>query len=211
MATVDPSRSGDHRPDGPPVAYPDPFPAYPNGPYQSGRQPAAEYDDPPTDPTFPALSSYDDFDPFSLDAFQRPAPWYRKPSAMMALAAIVLAVAAVLVAAFLLLSGRWTVGTGSTTDVSPPANSGTVTSEPATTPLTSPPPPPPPESPPEPPPPPPGEQNPAPAQPRHTYVPNYPRQPQDNRRHVTTPETRPPDISVRPTHRPAFPGQPGEN
>ena len=26
---------------------------------------------------------------------------------------------------------------------------------------------------------------------------------------VTTPQTRPPQISVRPTHRPAFPNQPG--
>ena len=173
MATLDPSRAGDHRTDGPAtVAYPDPFPALPPEPYPAAGA-APEDTDPPTDPEMPALSeSWDAFDPFAADAYRPITPWYRKPSALAALAAIVAAVAAR-----------------------------------ATTPVTSPPPPPPPAPPP---PPPPAPQNRAPANPGHTYAPVYPRQNDDNRRNVTTPETRPPDISVRPTHRPAFPGQPGE-
>ena len=208
MATLDPSRPGDHRTDGPAtVAYPDPFPALPPEPYPAAG-PAPQDTDPPTDPEMPALSdSWDAFDPFAADAYRPITPWYRKPSALAALGAIVAAVAAVLIAAFLLLSGKWTVGTGSHTDTSPAPAPDATTSAPATTPLTSPPPPPPPAPPP---PPPPAPQNRAPANPGHTYAPVYPRQNDDNRRNVTTPETRPPDISVRPTHRPAFPGQPGE-
>jgi hypothetical protein len=36
-----------------------------------------------------------------------------------------------------------------------------------------------------------------------------PRRPQNDRPNITTPVTRPPDISVRPTHRPAFPDSGG--
>lgn len=43
--------------------------------------------------------------------------------------------------------------------------------------------------------------------PEQTYVPYNP--PRQSRTNITTPQTRPPDISVRPTHRPAFPNQPG--
>ena len=227
MATLDPSRASDHRADGPAtIAYPDPFPSLPPEPYPSAHPASAEDTDPPTDPEMPALSdtgdafdpptdpempalseSSDAFDPFAADAYRPLTPWYRRPSALAALGAIMLAVAAVLIAAFLLLSGKWTVGTGSDTDTSPAPTPDATTSSPATTPLTSPPPPPPP-----PPPPLPAEapQNRAPANPGNTYAPVYPRQTQDGRRNVTTPETRPPDISVRPTHRPAFPGQAGE-
>lgn len=72
-----------------------------------------------------------------------------------------------------------------------------------TTPVTAAPPPPPP-------PPPPSEAPPPPEQPNYprTY---YPRTASPERPNVTTPQTRGPDISVRPPHRPAFPGQPGEN
>ncbi|MBS1693144.1 MAG: hypothetical protein JST91_13090 [Actinobacteria bacterium] len=64
-------------------------------------------------------------------------------------------------------------------------------------------------TPPPPPPPPPSEAPPA-AQPSYSRT-YYPRTPTSDRPNVTTPQTRGPDISVRPTHRPAFPGQPGEN
>lgn len=50
---------------------------------------------------------------------------------------------------------------------------------------------------------------PPPPTPTQTYVPYYP--PRQTRTNITTPQTRPPDISVRPTHRTAFPGQPGAN
>lgn len=191
--------------DPPTTAFPDPFPAYPARPYSPPR-PDPD-DDPPTDPalaavTNPYSASYRTFDPFASDAYRPATRWYRTPPAVAALAAIVLAVGAVLLAAVLLLTGVWTVGDGSRPDPSttptehPPA--------PATTPGTSPPaPPPPPESPP---PPPPAD---APVNPPQTYAP-APRPPQGTRRNVTTPETRPPDISVRPSHRPAFPGQIGE-
>ncbi|HEY5840245.1 MAG TPA: hypothetical protein VIU87_02010, partial [Mycobacterium sp.] len=139
MATLDPSRAGDHRADGPTtVAYPDPFPALPPEPYPSAHPASAEDTDPPTDPEMPALSessdafdpptdpempalseSTDAFDPVAADAYRPLTPWYRRPSALAALGAIMLAVAAVLIAAFLLLSGKWTVGTGSDTDTSP--------------------------------------------------------------------------------------------
>lgn len=60
------------------------------------------------------------------------------------------------------------------------------------------------EVPPPPPPPPPTTTSETPTQ---TYVPYNP--PRQSRPNITTPQTRPPDISVRPTHRPAFPNQPG--
>lgn len=66
-----------------------------------------------------------------------------------------------------------------------------------------------PPRPPAPPPPPPSEE-PSPAQPNYSRT-YYPRSPTPARPNVTTPQTRGPDISVRPSHRPAFPGQPGEN
>lgn len=198
------------------TAFPDPFPAYPTKPYTSKRPPPPpkppepdDEDDPPTDPTMSAVSNpysagYRTFDPFAADAYRPTARWYRTPRALAALAAIVLAVGAVLLAAVLLLTGVWTVGGGSGPDSSTTPSLQPIT--PTTTPGTSPPPAPPP--PPEPPPPPPPE---APAaNPQQTYWPPQPRSPQGTRRNVTTPETRPPDISVRPTHRPAFPGQPGE-
>jgi hypothetical protein len=43
--------------------------------------------------------------------------------------------------------------------------------------------------------------------PEQTAAPYNP--PRQSRTNITTPQTRPPDISVRPTHRPAFPNQPG--
>ena len=185
-------------------AFPDPFPAYPAKPYSSQR-PEPDDDDPPTDPTMSAVSNpysagYRAFDPFAADAYRPAARWYRTPRALAALAAIVLAVGAVLLAAILLLTGTWTVGDDSRQRRSPTQTSLPDTPT-TTTPGTSPPAPPPPP----PPPPPPA----APANPQPTYAP-APRPPQDTRRNVTTPETRPPDISVRPTHRPAFPGQAGE-
>ena len=54
----------------------------------------------------PVLDPYDQqFDPFAPDAFRPELPWYRKSSAVVALAAIALAVIAILVAAVLLRVG----------------------------------------------------------------------------------------------------------
>jgi len=207
----------------PHVPFPDPFGPYPDTPYpgvastaEASLSPTAngssaapvDHADPPTDPAM-AVAFDDGFDPFAADAFWFPErPWYRKRSASVALAAIGVAVVAMVVAAVLLVA-RDSGEAGSSTDTTtaPP-----VTTAPSTTPLTSSPPP---EPPPPPPPPPPPESPPASAQPRGTWAPQYPQYPQypqqngGDRPHIITPQTRPPQISVRPTHRPAFPNQPG--
>jgi len=179
--------------------FPDPFGPYPDRPYPGAESPVTVEDqsDPPTDPGF---------DPFAPEAFRLPErPWYRNKPAMAALGAITAAVLAIIVAAVLLVAldsgdpGQPPVGT-----------STTVTTAPTTTALTS-------NSPPEPPPPPPPPPSdgpppdgpPPPAETGITEATQYPRQNQNNRPNVTTPQTRPPDISVRPTHRPAFPNQSG--
>ena len=138
-------------------------------------------------------------------------PWYRKQSATIAFAAIGVAVAAILVAAVLLVerdsqdSGGPTTNTTSTAadhravhdsaDQFPACRKRRHHRRPTANP---------PDSPTE------------SAQPRSTETPQYsPPSPQysppstDNRPNVTTPQTRPPQMSVRPTHRPAFPNQPG--
>jgi hypothetical protein len=200
----------------PPIPFPDPFGPYPDKPYPgvttaagaprppatngSGAAPVDDAD-PPTDPAMAPVAFDDGFDPFAADAFWFPErPWYRKQSATIAFAAIGAAVVAMLVAAVLLVS-RDSGESGGSTDTT---TSTPVTSAPSTTPLTS-------SPPPELPPPPP-ESPPASAQPRGTWAPQYPQYPPQNgsdRPNITTPQTRPPQISVRPTHRPAFPNQPG--
>ena len=176
-----------------PVTYGDPFGPYPEAPYPGSAQ------DPPTDPGLPVIAADEGFDPFSPDAFWFPErPWYRKKQATLAMGAIGAAVVAIVVAAVLLVS----LDSGDS-DRSKTTPSATVTSEPTTTGLTSsqapgppPPPPPPPETPPS-------------EQPQSTWYPQYPQRDGGDRPNVTTPQTRPPQISVRPTHRPAFPNQPG--
>ncbi len=185
-----------------PVPFGDPFGPYPEQPYPGSAAvadtPADDDTDPPTDPALPVVSADDGFDPFAPDAFWFPErPWYRKKQATLALAAIGVAGVAILVAAVLLVALDSDDSEQSNTTPS------TSTSSPTTTALTSsqpseppPPPPPPPESPP-------------PAPPQGTWYPRYPQQNDGGRPNVTTPQTRPPQISVRPTHRPAFPNQPG--
>ncbi|TGD89200.1 hypothetical protein BayCH28_07520 [Mycolicibacterium sp. CH28] len=194
------------------VPFGDPFGPYPHQPYpgsvSSDDLPApdpstgsagssADDSDPPTDPALPVLTAEEGFDPFAPNAFWFPErPWYRKKEATLAIGAIGAAVVAIVVAAVLLVS----LGSD---DSEPATPSTTATTTPSTTPLTSsavspPPPPPPPETPPS-------------AQ-TQTWVPQYPQYPRQNggeRPNVTTPQTRPPQISVRPTHRPAFPNQSG--
>ncbi|MBB3748088.1 hypothetical protein FHT44_000549 [Mycolicibacterium sp. BK634] len=194
-----------------PVAFGDPFGPYPEQPYPGSARSeepgptdgaaVAHGDDldPPTDPELPAIVLDEGFDPFAPDAFWFPErPWYRKKQATLAMGAIGAAIVAIVVAAVLLVS----LGSG---DSEPSTNtpSATVTSEPTTTALTS-------SQPPEPPPPPPPPPE-TPAQTQNTWYPQYPQYPRNggDRPNVTTPQTRPPQISVRPSHRPAFPGQPG--
>ncbi len=202
----------------PSIPFPDPFGPYPDKPYPgvtaaAEGPPPAENDvvaapvddaDPPTNPGMAPVALDDGFDPFAADAFWFPErPWYRKSSATVAFVAIGVAVVAMVVAAVLLVS-RDSGESGGSTDAT---TSTPVSSAPSTAPLSSSPPP---EAPPPPPPPP--ESPPASAQPRGTWVPQYPQYPSHNgadRPNVTTPQTRPPQISVRPTHRPAFPNQPG--
>ena len=201
----------------PSIPFPDPFGPYPDKPYpgvtaaETPRPAAANNsgvapidDDPPTDPGMAPVALDDGFDPFAADAFWFPErPWYRKSSATIAFAAIGAAVVAMVVAAALLVS-RDSGESGGSTDAT---TSTPVSTAPSTTPLTSSPPP---EAPPPPPPPP--ESPPASAQPRGTWAPQYPQNPAPNggdRPNITTPQTRPPQISVRPTHRPAFPNQTG--
>lgn len=201
------------------VEFPDPFPPLPQQPYRADDSearesdtdpviPAAEFHDadPVTDPAMPVIDPYDQFDPFAADAYRPELPWYRKSSAVVALAAIAMALAAILVAAVLLVSGRWGGSGESNTVTSVPSTTGT-SQAPTTTPLTSAPPPPPPPPPPAPPPPAPA--NAPPPAPHQTYYPQYPRQNENGP--APRPQTRPPDISVRPTHRTAFPNQPGAN
>lgn len=194
-----------------PVSFGDPFGPYPEEPYPgagpSVPEPADVADtvhgediDPPTDPNMPEVTLEEGFDPFAPEAFWFPErPWYRKRQATLALGAIGAAVVAIVVAAVLLAS--LDSGDSERSDDGPPATATT----PATTAQTSsqpsqepPPPPPPPETPPS-------------AETQSTWAPRYPQYPQNggDRPNVTTPQTRPPQISVRPTHRPAFPGQPG--
>jgi len=199
----------------PATPFPDPFGPYPDEPYQAypsdttdtrnGTAAAfAGNIEPETDPAIPVIGASDwlpdvGFDPFAPDAFRLPQkPWYRKKSATIALGAIGFAVLAIIVSAVLLA----TLDSGGGSEPSDNDTPTTVTTAPTTTPLTSAP-----EPPPPPPPPPPSAETRSTWQPQYTY----PRQPQNTRPHVTTPQTRGPDISVRPTHRPAFPGQPGEN
>jgi hypothetical protein len=185
-----------------PVPFGDPFGPYPEQPYP-GSERAAEVSlsdetDPPTDPSLPVLTADVGFYPFAPDAFWFPErPWYRKKQATLALAAIGAGVVAILVAAVLLVAlDSDDSGNNKTTP------SSTVTTPPTTTALTS-------SQPPEPPPPPPPPESPPPAPPQGTWAPRYPQQNGGDRPNVTTPQTRPPQISVRPTHRPAFPNQPG--
>ncbi|MFN8032822.1 MAG: hypothetical protein U0Q47_05890 [Mycobacterium sp.] len=228
MATIDPAgatgyTAGDAEDvddAAPSIPFPDPFGPYPDEPYPgaattsesprrvngSGAAPVDDAD-PPTDPAMAPVTFDDGFDPFAADAFWFPErPWYRKRPATIALTAIGIAVAAMLVAVVLLVALDSGEDTGGTTDT---------TSTPATTAASSTPQrsSPPPEPPPPPPPPPPSEGPPPPAQPGATWVPQYPQSPPQNggggRPNVTTPQTRPPQISVRPSHRPAFPNQPG--
>ena len=141
------------------------------------------------------------FDPFAPDAFWFPErPWYRKKQATLAMGAIGAAVVAIVVAAVLLVS----LDSGDS-GRSKDTPSATVTSAPTTTGLTSSP------SPEPPPPPPPPPETPPSAQPQSTWAPHIRniRTNGGDRPNVTTPQTRPPQISVRPTHRPAFPSQPG--
>lgn len=203
------------------VPFADPFGPYPDEPYPGSvpsteastgahRRPAngapsgtiedAADDDPPTDPALPAVAADEAFDPFAPDAFWFPErPWYRKKQATLALGAIGAAVVAILIAAVLLVS--LDSGSDGSTERSP-----SVTTTPSTTALTSS------QAPEPPPPPPPPPETPPSAQTQSTWVPQYPQYPRQNggdRPNVTTPQTRPPQISVRPTHRPAFPNQPG--
>ncbi|MEZ0358523.1 hypothetical protein [Mycobacterium sp. SA01] len=199
MAKHDPAGDVD---EASPVPFGDPFGPYPEQPYPGSAPvadtPADDDIDPPTDPALPVVTADDGFDPFAPDAFWFPErPWYRKKQATLAFAAIGVAGVAILIAAVLLVALDSDDSEPSTTTPS------TSTSLPTTTALTSsqpseppPPPPPPPESPP-------------PAPPQGTWYPRYPQQNDGGRPNVTTPQTRPPQISVRPTHRPAFPNQPG--
>ena len=186
-----------------PVPFGDPFGPYPEQPYPGSVHaedtPADDDVDPPTDPALPVLTTDEGFDPFAPDAFWFPErPWYRKKQATLAIGAIGAGVVAILVAAVLLVAlDSDDSGHSKTTP------SATTTSTPTTTALTSAPPP---ELPPPPPPPP---ESPPPAPPQGTWYPRYPQQNDGGRPNVTTPQTRPPQISVRPTHRPAFPNQPG--
>jgi hypothetical protein len=192
----------------PSTPFPDPFGPYPDEPYP-GTTPTAETPpapvddaDPPTDPGMAPVAFDDGFDPFAADAFWFPErPWYRKRSATIAFVAIGIAVVAMVVAAVLLVS-RDSGESGGSTDTTTSTPESTA---PSTTPLTS-------SPPPEPPPPPPPTESPPAPPPQGTWAPEYPRNPAPNgadRRNVTTPQTRPPQISVRPTHRPAFPNQAG--
>ena len=195
-----PDPSGDIDEAATPVAYGDPFGPYPEEPYPGSGPSAQPPDDldPPTDPALPAVVVEEGFDPFAPDAFWFPErPWYRKKQATLAMGAIGAGVVAILVAAVLLVSldsgdSEHSKNTPSATVTSAPTTTAGTSSQPSEPP---PPPPPPPESPP-------------PAPPQSTWYPQYPRSDGD-RPNVTTPQTRPPQISVRPTHRPAFPGQPG--
>ncbi|WP_052960163.1 hypothetical protein [Mycobacterium sp. EPa45] len=200
MAKHDPAGDVD---EASPVPFGDPFGPYPEQPYP-GSERAAETSpsgdtDPPTDPALPVLTVDDGFDPFAPDAFWFPErPWYRKKQATLAIGAIGAGVVAILVAAVLLVAlDSDDSGHSKTTP------SSTSTTPATTTALTSSQPP----EPPPPPPPPPG--SPPPAPPQGTWAPRYPQQSGGDRPNVTTPQTRPPQISVRPTHRPAFPNQPG--
>lgn len=186
-----------------PVPYGDPFGPYPEQPYPGSERaadtPVSDDTEPPTDPALPVLTADEGFDPFAPDAFWFPErPWYRKKQATLAIGAIGAGVVAILVAAVLLValdsddSGP-SKTTPSATSTSPPTTTALTSSQPPEPP---PPPPPPPESPPPPP-------------PAGTWYPRYPQQNDGGRPNVTTPQTRPPQISVRPTHRPAFPNQPG--
>lgn len=210
MAKHDPAGEVD---EASPVAFGDPFGPYPDEPYP-GLIPtagaptltppdgtsASEDLDPPTDPALPAVTVEEGFDPFAPDAFWFPErPWYRRKQATLALGAIGVAVVAIVVAAVLLVAldsndSEGSKSTPSTTVTTPPTTTGLTSSPPAP----PPPPPPPPETPPS-------------AQTQGTWVPQYPQYPRSggDRTNVTTPQTRPPQISVRPTHRPAFPNQPG--
>jgi hypothetical protein len=197
-----------------PIAFPDPFPPLPHEPYRAedseGPDPATDPQlpaaaladhEPPTDPSMPAVTAYyNDFDPFAADAYRPEVPWHRRRAAILALAAIGLALVAILVAAVLLVAGQW--GTSDEPEnVSPAPSTSSSPQAPTTTPLTS--------APPPPPPPPPPPSSAPPGAPRNTYYPQYPRQTRDAP--APRPQTRPPDISVRPTHRTAFPNQPGAN
>ncbi|GAA2775688.1 MULTISPECIES: hypothetical protein [Mycolicibacterium] len=200
MAKHDPAGDVD---EASPVPFGDPFGPYPEQPYPGSAHaedtPASDDVDPPTDPALPVLTADEGFDPFAPDAFWFPErPWYRKKQATLAIGAIGAGVVAILVAAVLLVAlDSDDSGHSKTTP------SATTTSAPTTTALTSSPPP---ELPPPPPPPP---ESPPPAPPQGTWYPRYPQQNDGGRPNVTTPQTRPPQISVRPTHRPAFPNQPG--
>ncbi|CAN5370264.1 hypothetical protein BH11ACT6_BH11ACT6_37340 [soil metagenome] len=157
---------------------------------EAPRYETPEYEDhePPTDPRqrvsaapFVPPAPYDDFDPFAQDAYHPQAPWYRKPSSKLALAAIAIAAVALVIAAVLLLA------TGGDDDnpvdgVAPsttPAGSTTSSAPSTTAPTTapsSPQPPPPPPPPPAPPPPPPpvptaGSRTYSPPQPQYTQRP----------------------------------------
>ena len=199
MAKHDPAGDVD---EASPAPFGDPFGPYPDQPYPGSAGVAATPPDgdidPPTDPAMPVVTADDGFDPFAPDAFWFPErPWYRKKQATLAFAAIGVAGVAIVVAAVLLVA----LGSGD------PGPSNTkpsmTTTSPTTTALTS-------SRPPEPPPPPPPPpESPPPAPPQATWYPRYPQQNDGGRPNVTTPQTRPPQISVRPTHRPAFPNQPG--
>ena len=193
----------------PSIPFPDPFGPYPDEPYPGGaaasEAPQPPYDaDPPTDPGMAPVSFDDGFDPFAANAFWFPErPWYRKSSATAAFVAIGVAVVAMLVAAVLLVSRD---SGESRAPPTPPRRRRRAPRRRRHRSTSSPPP----EAPPPPPPPP--ESPPPPEQPGSTWAPQYPRNPAQNggdRPNVTTPQTRPPQISVRPSHRPAFPNQPG--
>lgn len=209
MAKHDPAGDVD---EASPVAFGDPFGPYPERPYPGSvtaddppapvpaqSAPPSDDLDPPTDPALPAVTVEEDFDPFAPDAFWFPErPWYRKKQATLALGAIGAGVVAILVAAVLLVALD---SDDSGHSKNPP--SATVTSTPSTTALTSS------QAPEPPPPPPPPPASPPSEAPQGTWVPRYPQNGGGDRSNVTTPQTRPPQISVRPTHRPAFPNQPG--
>ncbi len=116
-----------------------------------------------------------------------------------AILAVILVALLALIAAVVILMTREPAARDNPAPAPPTAISPTTTTTPGTS---SPPPPPPP--------PPPPSEEPPPAQPNYPRT-HYPRTPSPERPNVTTPQTRGPDISVRPSHRPAFPGQPGEN
>lgn len=200
MARHDPT--GHSADDVPAAVFPDPFGPYPDRPYPGADSHVTVEDqnDPPTDPGF---------DPFAPEAFRFPErPWYRKKPAMAAIIAITAAVLAIIVAAVLLVAldpgnpGRSPVDTSTTVTTAPTTTAPTTTELTGTSSPEPPPPPPPSEGPPPDGPPPPAETG-------STEAPQAPRQTQNDRPNVTTPQTRGPDISVRPTHRPAFPNQSG--